>query len=83
MKWLTKGLFLKEQTLGPYFDHYQLQRLSLTLDDSHPIEYKVKPLESIARLPFYDKVAGCMSSLIHATAELITHNSWKRQIFRR
>jgi hypothetical protein len=38
MKQLTKGWFLKEQQLGPYFDYYCLQRLSLTLDDSHPIE---------------------------------------------
>jgi hypothetical protein len=29
MKWLTKGQFLKEQQLGPYFDHYCLQRLHL------------------------------------------------------
>jgi hypothetical protein len=27
MKWLTKGQFLKEQQLGPYFDYYCLQRL--------------------------------------------------------
>jgi hypothetical protein len=28
-----------------------------------PIEYKEKPaLEPIARLPFFDKVTGCMSS---------------------
>ncbi len=38
IKWLTKGWFLKEQQLGPYFDHYHLQRLLPTLDDSHPIE---------------------------------------------
>jgi hypothetical protein len=53
-----------------------LQRLSPTLDDSHSIDYKEKPLEPIARLPFFDKIAGCMSSLIDATAELITHNNW-------
>ncbi len=70
MKWLTKGRFLKEQQLGPYFDYYCLQRLSLTLDDSHPIEYKEKPLEPIAMLLFFNKVAGCMSSSIDAAAEL-------------
>ncbi len=76
MKQLTKGQFLKEQQLGPYFDHYHLQRLLPTLDDSHQIEYKDKPLEPIARLLFFDKVASCMSSSIGAAAELITHNSW-------
>jgi hypothetical protein len=70
MKQLTKGQFLKVQQLGWYLDYYCLPRLSPTLDDSHPIEYKEKPLEPIARLPFFDKVAGCMSSLIDATAEL-------------
>jgi hypothetical protein len=45
MKWLTKGWFLKEQQLGPYFDYYCLQRLSPTLDYSQLIEYKEKPLE--------------------------------------
>jgi hypothetical protein len=76
MKQLTKGQFLKEQQLGPYFDHYCLQRLLPTLDDFHPIAYKEKLLEPIARLPLFDKVTGCMSSLIDATAELITHNNW-------
>ncbi len=79
MKWLTKGRFLKEQQLGPYFDYYCLQRLSLTLDDSHPIEYKEKPLEPIAMLLFFNKVAGCMSSSIDAAAEL---NGGGGQIFR-
>jgi hypothetical protein len=82
MKWLTKGWFLKEQQLGPYFDYYCLQRLSPTLDDSHPKEYKEKPIEPIAMLPFFDKVTGCMSSSIDATAELITHNNWGGRIFR-
>jgi hypothetical protein len=76
MKWLTKGCFLKEQQLHLYFDYYCLQRLSLTLDDSHLIEYKEKPLEPIAMLLFFDKVTGCMSSSIDATAQLITHNNW-------
>jgi hypothetical protein len=76
MKWLTKGCFLKEQQLHLYFDYYCLQRLSLTLDDSHLIEYKEKPLEPITMLLFFDKVTGCMSSSIDATAQLITHNNW-------
>jgi hypothetical protein len=76
MKQLTKGQFLQEQQLGPYFDHYHLQRLLPTLDDSHQIEYKDKPLEPIAMLLFFDRVASCMSSSIGAAAELITHNSW-------
>jgi hypothetical protein len=71
-----KRVVPKEQQMGLYFDYYCLQRLSLTLDDSHLIQYKEKPLEPIARLPFFDKVTGCMSSLIDATAELVTHNNW-------
>jgi hypothetical protein len=61
MKWLTKGWFLKEQQLGLYFDSYCLQRLSPTLDDSHLIEYKEKPLEPIAMLPFWNVVLTCHS----------------------
>ncbi len=76
MKQLTKQWFLKEKQLGLCFDHYCLQRLSPTLDDSHLIEYKDKLLELIARLLFFDKVAVCMSALIDATAELIIHNNW-------
>jgi hypothetical protein len=59
-----------------------LQRLSLTLDDSYPIEFKEKVLEPIARLPFFKKVTGCMSSLIDAAAELITHNNWQTNLQR-
>ncbi len=76
MKQLTKQWFLKEKQLGLCFDHYCLQRLLPTLDDSHLIEYKDKLLEPIARLLFFDKVAVCMSALIDATAELIIHNNW-------
>jgi hypothetical protein len=38
MKRLSNGRYLKEQQLGPYLEHYHLQRLSLTLDNFHPIE---------------------------------------------
>jgi hypothetical protein len=76
MKQLTKGWFLKEEQLGLCFDHYCLQRLSPTLDDSHLIEYKDKQLEPIMRLLFVDKVAVCMRALIDATAELILHKKW-------
>jgi hypothetical protein len=72
MKRLTKWWFLKEKQLGPNFDYYCLQRLSPTLDDSHMIEYKEKPLEPIAMLLIFDKVVGCMSSLTDAAAELMS-----------
>jgi hypothetical protein len=49
------------------------KRLSPTLDDFHPIEYKVMLLEPIPRLLFFDKVAGCMSSSIDAAVVLIEH----------
>jgi hypothetical protein len=57
-----------------------LQRLSSTLDDFHPIKYNDKPLEPIPRLPFFDKVAGCMSLLIDATVALIDHYQWERNL---
>jgi hypothetical protein len=40
MKRLSNGRYLKERQLGPYMEHYRLQRLSPMLDDFHPIEYK-------------------------------------------
>jgi hypothetical protein len=43
------------------------------LDDFHPIKYKDKPHEPIPWLPFFDKVASCMSLSIDATAVLIEH----------
>jgi hypothetical protein len=76
MKRLSNGRYLKERQLGPYMEHYRSRRLSPTLDDFHPIEYKDKPHEPIPRLPFFDKVAGCMSSSIDAAALLIKHNRW-------
>jgi hypothetical protein len=71
MKRLSNGRYLKERQLGPYMEHYCLRRLSPMLDDFHPNDYKDKPHESIPRLPFVDKVAGCMSSSIDAAALLI------------
>jgi hypothetical protein len=62
MMWLSNGTYLKEQQLSPYLEHYLLQRLSPTLDDFHPIEYKDKPLKPIPRLSSFVKVAGCMSA---------------------
>jgi hypothetical protein len=51
MKRLSNGRYLKERQLGPYLKHYHSHsRLSPTLDDFHPIEYKDKPLEPIPRL---------------------------------
>jgi hypothetical protein len=50
------------------------------LDNFHPIEYKDKPLEPIPRLPFFDKVADCMSLLIDAAAVLIDHYRWERNL---
>jgi hypothetical protein len=64
MKRLSNGRYLKEWQLGPYMEHYCSRRLSPTLDDFHPIEYKDKPHEPIPRLPFFDEVAGCMSSSV-------------------
>jgi hypothetical protein len=43
MKRLSNGRYLKERQLGPYMEHYRLQRLSLMLHNFHPIEYKDKP----------------------------------------
>jgi hypothetical protein len=80
MKWLSNGGYLKEWQLNPYLEHYHSQRLSSTLDDFHPIKYNDKPLEPIPRLPFFDKVAGCMSLLIDATAALIDHYQWERNL---
>jgi hypothetical protein len=50
------------------------------LDDFHPIKYKDKLLEPIPRLPFFDKVPGCMSLSIDATAVLIEHYQWERNL---
>jgi hypothetical protein len=62
MKRLSNGRYIKERQLGPYLEHYHsCSCLSPMLDDFHPIKYKDKPLEPIPRLPFFDKVAGCMS----------------------
>jgi hypothetical protein len=80
MKRLSNGRYLKERQLGPYMEHYHSRRLSPTLDDFHPIEYKDKPHEPIPRLPFFDKVAGCMSSSIDAAALLIEHNWWETNL---
>jgi hypothetical protein len=76
----SNGRYLKERQLGFYMEHYCSRRLSPTLDDFHPIEYKDKPHEPIPRLPFFDKVAGCMSSLIDAAALLIEHNRWETNL---
>jgi hypothetical protein len=54
----------------------------LRLDDFHPIEYKDKLHEPIPRLPFFDKVAGCMSLLIDAAALLIEHNQWETNLLK-
>jgi hypothetical protein len=40
MKRLSNVRYLKEWQLGPYMEHYRSLRLSPTLDDFHPIEYK-------------------------------------------
>jgi hypothetical protein len=80
MKWLSNGRYLKEWQLGPYLEHYHLQRLSLTLDNLHQIKCKDKPLEPIPRLPFFDKVAGCMSLSIDADVVLIDHYWWERNL---
>jgi hypothetical protein len=71
INWLTKGWFLKEEQMGLYFDCYCLQRLSLTLYDSHPIEY-------IARLPFFDMVAGhnYWGMNLHRIVEIVTPVGW-------
>jgi hypothetical protein len=81
MKRLSNGRFLKECQLGPYLEHYRLRsHLSQMLDDFHPIEYKDKPLQPIPRLPFFDKVAGCMSLPIDSSAVLINHYQWERNL---
>jgi hypothetical protein len=80
MKRLSNGRYLKERQLGPYMEHYCLRRVSPLLDNFHPIEYNDKPHEPIPRLPFFDKVAGCMSSLIDAAALLIEHNWWETNL---
>jgi hypothetical protein len=81
MKRLGNGRCLKKHQLGPYLEHYCLcSCLSPTLDDFHPIKYKDKPLEPIPRLPFFDKVAGCMSLSIDTTAVLIEHYQWERNL---
>jgi hypothetical protein len=80
MKRLSNGRYLKEWQLGPYLEHLCSQRLSPMLDDFHPVEYKDKPLQPIPRLPFFDKVAGCMSSSIDAAAVLIEHHWWERNL---
>jgi hypothetical protein len=81
MKRLSNGRYLKECQLGPYLEHYHsCSHLSPMLDNFHPIKYKDKPLEPILRLPFFDKVAGCMSLLIDATAVLIDHYQWERNL---
>jgi hypothetical protein len=80
MKKLINGRYLKEWQLGPYLEHYHTRRLSPTLDNFHPIEYKDKLLEPIPRLPFFDKVAGCMSSSNDAAAVLIDHYQWERNL---
>jgi hypothetical protein len=50
------------------------------LDGFHPIKYKDMPLEPIPRLPFFDKVAGCMSLSIDATVVLIGHYRCERNL---
>jgi hypothetical protein len=80
MKRLSNRRYLKQWQLSPYLEHYCAQRLSPTLDDIHPIKYKDKPLKPIPMLPFFDKVAGCMSSLIDAAAVLIEHYQWERNL---
>jgi hypothetical protein len=50
MKRLSNGRYLKEWQLGPYLEHYCLQRLSPTLDDFHPVKYKDMLLKAIPRL---------------------------------
>jgi hypothetical protein len=80
MKQLSNGRYLKEWQLGPYLEHYHLQRLSPRLEDFHPIEYKDKLLEPIPRLVSFDKVAGCMSSSIDAALVIIEHYQWERNL---
>jgi hypothetical protein len=80
MNRLSNGRYLNEWQLGSYLEHYRSQRLSLTLDNFHLAEYKDTPLKPISRLPFFDKVAGCMSSSIDATAVLIEHYWWERNL---
>jgi hypothetical protein len=81
MKRLSNGRYLKECQLGPYLEHYCLRsHLSPMLDNFHPIKYKDKLLQPIPRLQFFDKVAGCMNLLIDATAVLIDHYQWERNL---
>jgi hypothetical protein len=80
MKRLSNERYLKEWQLGPYLEHYCSRRLSLMLDNFHPIKYKDKPLEPIPRLLFFDKVAGCMSLSIDAAVVLIEHYQWERNL---
>jgi hypothetical protein len=81
MKRLSNGRYLKECQLGPYLKHYHSRNhLSPMLDDFHPIEYKDKPLKPIPRLPFFDKVAGCMRLSIDAAVLLIEHYWWERNL---
>jgi hypothetical protein len=54
MKRLSNGRYLKEWQLGPYLEHYCLQRLSLMIDNFYPIKYKDKLLEPIPRLLFFE-----------------------------
>ncbi len=80
MKRLSNGRYVKEWQLGSCLEHYCSERLSPMLDDFHPIKYKDKLLKPIPMLPFFDKVAGCMSSSIDATAVLIEHYWWERNL---
>jgi hypothetical protein len=50
------------------------------LDNFYPIEYKDKPFEPIQRLPFFDKVAGCMSLSFDAAVLLIEHYQWETNL---
>jgi hypothetical protein len=80
MKRLSNGRYLKEWQLGPYLKHYHSRRQSLMLEDFHPIDHKDKLLEPIPRLPFLDKVAGCMSLSIDVATVLIEHYQWERNL---
>jgi hypothetical protein len=81
MKRLSNGSYLKECQLGPYLEHSRLRsHPSPMLDNFHPNKYNDKPLEPIPRLPFFDKVAGCMSSSIDAAVVLIDHYRWERNL---
>jgi hypothetical protein len=43
-------------------------------------KHKDKLLKPIPRLPFFDKVAGCISLSIDATVVLIDHYRWDRNL---